>query len=99
MDGLKKHKVHHHRPNLELNSFEDLALPLPGLDMEGMQDSIQAVSLDGGKTIMIVNDVTDMEHLDGQDNTSLSSDNTELILAHTEISDTEATPILYAVQY
>ena len=51
LDGLKKHRAHHHKPNLELNSFEDLALQLPGLEMESIHESIQAVSIDGVKKL------------------------------------------------
>ena len=102
LDGLKKHRAHHHKPNLELNSFEDLALQLPGLEMESIHESIQAVSIDGGKTIMILNDVTDgvhvdMEGLDSQHDTILSSGSAELVLAQSEL-ETEAN-VLYAVQY
>ena len=104
VDGLKKHKAHHHKPacNLELNSFDDLALQLPGLEMESIHESIQAVSIDGGKTIMILNDVTDgvhvdMEGLDTNHDTILSSGSGELVLAQ---SDLEADAnVLYAVQY
>ena len=102
VDGLKKHKAHHHKPSLELNSFEDLALQLPGLEMESIHESIQAVSIDGGKTIMILNDVTegvhvDMESLDTSPDTILSSGPAELVLAQSEL-DSEAN-VLYAVQY
>ena len=97
LDGLKKHKAHHHKPNLELNSFDDLALQLPGLEMESIHESIQAVSIDGGKTIMILNDVTDMESLDASPDTILSPGPAELVLAQSEL-DTEAN-VLYAVQY
>ena len=102
LDGLKKHRAHHHKPNLELNSFEDLALQLPGLEMESIHESIQAVSIDGGKTIMILNDVTDgvhvdMESLDPSPDTILSSGPAELVLAQSEL-DSEAN-VLYAVQY
>ena len=91
LDGLKKHKSHSHRANIDLNSFDDLALQLPGLEMESMPDSIQAVSLDGGKTIMILNEVADMEALDtgpGQERPA------ELVL-----EPGDAAPVLYAVQY
>ena len=66
VDGLKKHKKQHHsntakleNPGIELNSFEDLALQLPHLSTIGGDNvlesisELQAVSLDGGKTIMI----------------------------------------------
>jgi len=65
VDGLKKHRKHSHskeKPNIEFNSFEDLALQLPNIASIGsdnMLESIselQAVSLDGGKTIMILNE-------------------------------------------
>ena len=104
VDGLKKHKAHHHKPacNLELNTFEDLALQLPGLEMESIHESIQAVSIDGGKTIMILNDVTDgvhvdMEGLDTNHDTILSSGSGELVLAQSDL-EAEAN-VLYAVQY
>ena len=96
VDGLKKHKAHHHKPscNLELNSFDDLALQLPGLEMESIHESIQAVSIDGGKTIMILND---MEGLDTNPDTILSSNSQELVLAQSDL-EAEAS-VLYAVQY
>ena len=99
LDGLKKHKAHHHKPNLELNSFDDLALQLPGLEMESIHESIQAVSIDGGKTIMILNDDVhvDMEGLDTNHDTILSSGSAELVLTQAEM-DPEAN-VLYAVQY
>lgn len=103
LDGLKKHKAHHHKPNLELNSFDDLALQLPGLEMESIHESIQAVSIDGGKTIMILNESmtdgvhVDMEGLDANHDTILSSGSAELVLAPADL-DTEAN-VLYAVQY
>ena len=40
-DDLKKHKTNSHRPNIELNSFDDLALQLPGLEIDSIHDSIQ----------------------------------------------------------
>ena len=103
LDGLKKHKAHHHKPNLELNSFDDLALQLPGLEMESIHESIQAVSIDGGKTIMILNESmtdgvhVDMEGLDTNHDTILSSGSAELVLTQSEM-DPEAN-VLYAVQY
>jgi len=66
VDGLKKHRKHSHnkeKPNIEFNSFEDLALQLPNIASIGNTDNmlesiseLQAVSLDGGKTIMILNE-------------------------------------------
>ena len=66
VDGLKKHRKHSHnkeKPNIEFNSFEDLALQLPNIASIGSTDNmlesiseLQAVSLDGGKTIMILNE-------------------------------------------
>jgi uncharacterized Zn-finger protein len=69
VDGLKKHKKHSHgggqkseNSSIELNSFEDLALQLPNLSSIGGDSvlesisELQAVSLDGGKTIMILNE-------------------------------------------
>ena len=65
VDGLKKHKKHSHsglkpeNQSIELNSFDDLAL-LPHLSSIGGDNvlesisELQAVSLDGGKTIMIL---------------------------------------------
>ena len=97
-DGLKKHKAHSHKP-IELNSFEDLALQslqLPGLDME----TLQAVSLDGGKTIMILNDVVDtmethQEHsILTSSAVSSSSPTTELVLAPAESIDNTAVYIM-----
>jgi len=65
VDGLKKHRKHSHnkeKPNIEFNSFEDLALQLPNIASIGNDNvlesisELQAVSLDGGKTIMILNE-------------------------------------------
>ena len=98
LDGMKKHKNHSHRPNIDLNSFDDLALQLPGLEMESMPDSIQAVSLDGGKTIMILNEVADMESLD-----TVASEVTErpaeMVLSHSGVAESgDTAPVFYAVQ-
>ena len=99
VDGLKKHKSHSHRPNIDLNSFDDLALQLPGLEMESMPDSIQAVSLDGGKTIMILNEVNDIESLDPGASEDAERP-AELILSHSGLEESgDQAPVLYAVQY
>ena len=99
LDGLKKHKSHSHRANIDLNSFDDLALQLPGLEMESMPDSIQAVSLDGGKTIMILNEVADMESLN-PGASEVTERPAELVLSHSGLAESgEPTPVLYAVQY
>lgn len=71
--------------------------------MESIHESIQAVSIDGGKTIMILNESitdgvhVDMEGLDTNHDTILSSGSAELVLAPADL-DTEAN-VLYAVQY
>ena len=71
--------------------------------MESIHESIQAVSIDGGKTIMILNESmtdgvhVDMEGLDANHDTILSSGSAELVLAPADL-DTEAN-VLYAVQY
>jgi len=97
-DDLKKHKTNSHRPNIELNSFDDLALQLPGLEIDSIHDSIQAVTIDGGKTIMILNE---MDPLDtSQDSMMSGSGSAELVLTQSGLTtDTDAAPVLYAVQY
>ena len=98
LDGMKKHKNHSHRPNIDLNSFDDLALQLPGLEMESMPDSIQAVSLDGGKTIMILNEVADMESLD-TGTSEVTERPAEMVLSHTGLAESgDQAPVFYAVQ-
>ena len=99
LDGLKKHSLSH-KPSIELNSFEDLALQLPGLEME----TLQAVSLDGGKTIMILPDtsINTTSQEPSAEPLTLSSSSTastaELVLTQTDSLDTE-TSVLYAVRY
>ena len=102
VDGLKKHRKHSHnkeKPSIEFNSFEDLALQLPNISSIGNTDNVmesiselQAVSLDGGKTIMILNESEhsvytevhlqdDMEIMDSGPDTVLSPGSAELVLA------------------
>ena len=69
VDGLKKHKKQQHTKaeqaggSMELSGFEELGLglaSLPSMGGEGMlgpMAELQAVSIDGGKTIMILNEV------------------------------------------
>ena len=118
VDGLKKHRTYSHgkdKPQIELNSFDDLALQLPSISnlgadsvMESMQE-LQAVSIDGGKTIMILNEADqvytetvqlkdELELLQSGRDTILSANSVpELVLANSDpLSDTQ---VLYAVQY
>ena len=87
------------KPRIEFNSFEDLALQLPNISSIGNTDNVmesiselQAVSLDGGKTIMILNESEhsvytevhlqdDMEIMDSGPDTVLSPGSAELVLA------------------
>jgi len=123
VDGLKKHRKHSHNKeglNIELNSFDDLALQFPNLASIGNDNvlesvsELQAVSLDGGKTIMILNEsehsvYTEVHMQDDVDRTNIvanisneSNEGSPVILQtdHTNFGSlVEPTEVLYAVEY
>lgn len=118
-EGLKKHKKQSHNPlkqenaSIELNSFEDLALQLPSLPSIGGDNvlesisELQAVSLDGGKTIMILNECAEQVYTE----VCLEQEGGEVAVVgeaevlHMQPQATamenfpEQTEVLYAVEY
>jgi len=119
VEGLRKHKKHSHmpnkqeNPNIELNSFEDLALQLPSLPSIGGDNvlesisELQAVSLDGGKTIMILNECAEQVYTEvcleqGGGEVAVVG---EAEVLHLQPQSTsletfpEQTEVLYAVEY
>ena len=119
LEGLRKHKKHSHmpskqeNPSIELNSFEDLALQLPSLPSIGGDNvlesisELQAVSLDGGKTIMILNECAEQVYTE----VCLEQEGGEVAVVgeaevlHLQPQPTsletfpEQTEVLYAVEY
>ena len=119
VEGLRKHKKHSHVPSkqenasIELNSFEDLALQLPSLPSIGGDNvlesisELQAVSLDGGKTIMILNECAEQVYTE----VCLEQEGGEVAVVgeaevlHLQPQSTsletfpEQTEVLYAVEY
>ena len=100
-------------PSIELNSFEDLALQLPSLPSIGGDNvlesisELQAVSLDGGKTIMILNECAEQVYTE----VCLEQEGGEVAVVgeaevlHLQPQPTsletfpEQTEVLYAVEY
>jgi len=121
VDGLKKHKKHSHskdNSNIEFNSFDDLALQLPNISSIGHDNvlenisELQAVSLDGGKTIMILNEsensIYTEVHMDenyerstGDTYSQVNSENGSTLEANNKNFDSYVEPaeVFYAVEY
>jgi len=119
VEGLRKHKKHSHIPskqenaNIELNSFEDLALQLPSLPSIGGDNvlesisELQAVSLDGGKTIMILNECAEQVYtevcLEQEGGEVAVVGEAEVLHLQPQSSSLETFPeqteVLYAVEY